>query len=319
MNINNLLDRLRSRPALMAMMIVGVSVAGLVRSVRPRATPETVPLFASTNSRPVTSVVREFVPIRTVPPTVPVKTEIKPLPTLQIHVALAAETNPPALSEFAPVGRLIRAVTVNTIDSASIESPIIALVVDPLWFNGEEIIPAGSELHGRVGVDRLRVRIVSNGPWTIVWQNGEELTVHGIALDRDDTGVGRWGELDGSAGLSGQVLKSDSSAEIKLFLSSFISGVSGAFQQTQNTIFGPQARNSVRNAGIAGASEVMNRYAQQIAETIRRDGVFVRVPAGKPMYLYVTHTIDRSGAKIGNLQMGAITPSSLRSSPSVTP
>ncbi|HAB17919.1 MAG TPA: hypothetical protein DCE44_15880 [Verrucomicrobiales bacterium] len=233
-----------------------------------------------------------------------------------MHVNLPPETNLPALSVFAPAGRMIRAVTVNTIDSANIDTPIIALVVDSLWFDGEEIIPAGSELHGRASVDRLRDRIVANGPWTIVWQNGEELTVKAIALDRDDSETGRWGERDGSAGLTGQVLKSDSSAEIKLFLSTFISGAAGAFQQTDSTLFGRQARNSIRNAGIAGASEVLNRYAEQIAETIRRDGVFVRVPAGKQMYLYVTHTIDRSLAKIGNLRVGAVSPPASNSSAS---
>ena len=323
MNLYDLLDRLRSRPVLVAVIIVGACITGLVHSVGTRKKSIPAPLYSVTNSRPVTSVVRDLVPVRPMPLVMSAKAEakadLKPLATLQIHVVLAAETNPPALGVFAPAGRKIRAATVNTIDSSSIETPIVALVTESLWFGGEEVVPVGSELHGRASVDRLRDRIVANGPWTIVWQNGEELTVNANALDRDDSGTGRWGERDGTIGLTGQVLKSDSSAEIKFFLSTFMSGASGAFEQTQNTLFGTQSRSTVRNAGIAGASQVLNNYAQQIAETIRKDGVFVRVPAGKQMYLYVTHTIDRSAAKIGNLRVGAIAPPALRSSASVTP
>ncbi len=56
---------------------------------------------------------------------------IPPLSPLNIHVALPADTNPPALSVFAPAGRLIRAVTVNAIDFANTDTPLIALVSDP--------------------------------------------------------------------------------------------------------------------------------------------------------------------------------------------
>ena len=44
---------------------------------------------------------------------------------------------------------------------------------------------------------------------------------------------------------------------------------------------------------------MLNAYAQQILQTIERDGFYVRVPAGKQFYLYVTQTIDLSKAVIG--------------------
>jgi hypothetical protein len=59
---------------------------------------------------------------------------------------------------------------------------------------------------------------------------------------------------------------------------------------------------------MTGGSQVLNQYAQQIAESIRRDGFFVRVPAGKQMYLYVTHTLDRAQGKIGNLRVDLLAP-----------
>jgi hypothetical protein len=43
----------------------------------------------------------------------------------------------------------------------------------------------------------------------------------------------------------------------------------------------------------------MDRYAQQILQAIERDGFYVRVPAGKQFYLYVTQTLDEQDAKIG--------------------
>ena len=321
MNPSELIDRVRSRRVLVALLILGVCGVGLVRSSRSRPQSESAPLFAATNSHPITSVVREFVPVRPLAPVLPVTVTpvVKPLPTLQIHVAHSPETNPPAQSVFAPAGRLIRAVTVNTIDSANIDTPIIALVTDSLWFDGEEVIPAGSELHGRASVDRLRDRIVSSGPWTIVWQNGEELTVTGIALDRDDNRTGRSGERDGSAGLTGQILRTDNAAEIKRFAAAFLSGAAGAFQQTQSTLLGTQVLGNARNAALNGSSAVLTGYAQEIAEAIKKDGVYVQVPAGKEMYLNVTHTIDRSQAKIGNLRVDKLAAPTLHSAASGAP
>jgi hypothetical protein len=43
----------------------------------------------------------------------------------------------------------------------------------------------------------------------------------------------------------------------------------------------------------------LDRYAQQIASAIERDGFFVRVPAGKQFYIYCTEAIDLSKARVG--------------------
>ena len=54
-----------------------------------------------------------------------------------------------------------------------------------------------------------------------------------------------------------------------------------------------------QNAALQGTSAVLNQYAQQIADSIKRDGFYVRVPAGKQFYLYVMQTIDLKKAKQG--------------------
>ena len=54
-----------------------------------------------------------------------------------------------------------------------------------------------------------------------------------------------------------------------------------------------------QNAALQGTSAVLNQYAQQILDSIKRDGFYVRVPAGKQFYLYVTQTIDLDKAQKG--------------------
>jgi hypothetical protein len=54
-----------------------------------------------------------------------------------------------------------------------------------------------------------------------------------------------------------------------------------------------------QNAALQGTSAVLNNYAQQIADSIKENGFYVRVPAGKQFYLYVMQTIDLEKARQG--------------------
>ena len=62
----------------------------------------------------------------------------------------------------------------------------------------------------------------------------------------------------------------------------------------------PVAQATAKTAALAGTSSVLDQYASQILDSINRDGVFVRVPAGKEFYVYVTQTLDVGKATIGN-------------------
>jgi len=212
-----------------------------------------------------------------------------------------SETERKPLSKFyAPYGRLIPCELIVTIDSSSIQTPIIGLITEDIYHDGRLIIPAGTEVHGTAQADRKRERIASNGGWTLVWQTGEELHLDGIALDREKNQDGEgWGITDGSAGLRGQVLKTDNLAELKLFAATFLSGAASALTVNQQTIYGSQLVPTLQNAPLKGAQDVLGAYAQQILDTIQRDGFYVRVTAGKEFYLYVTQTIDKSDAVLG--------------------
>jgi len=240
-----------------------------------------------------------------------------PLPPLSI----VAET-PPAKAgkvfseDFAPFGRLVPCELIITVDSSSLQTPIIGLVTEDVFHHGQLIIPAGTEVHGTAQLDHARERIASNGRWTLVWQNGQELAVSGLALDRErDPETGTWGITDGSAGLRGRLLKTDDLAEVKLFIASLLSGAAEAFTQKRVSPFGTFALPTLQNAGLQGAQSVLDRYAQQILQTIERDGFYVRVPAGKQFYLYITQTIDEQDAKIG----GTLATSLPAESPSPSP
>lgn len=241
-----------------------------------------------------------------------------PLLTLVAETPATSTTEAKKFSEdFAPYGRLVPCELVITVDSSSIRTPIVGLVTEDVFHHGELIIPAGTEVHGAAQVDRARERIASSGRWILVWQNGQELSVSGLALDREqDAETGSWGITDGSAGLRGKLLKTDNLAEVKLFVASLLSGAASAFTEKQVSPFGTFALPSLQNAPLLGAQSVLDRYAQQILQTIERDGFYVRVPAGKQFYLYITQTIDEQDAKIGGTLTASLQPNS---SPSPAP
>lgn len=212
---------------------------------------------------------------------------------------------------YAPYGRMIPCETVITIDSAKIETPIIGFVTEDVWHDGKLIIPAGAEVHGKAQVDPSRERIASDNSWILVWRttdrmNGAELPLHGVALDMErNENTGTWQLTDGSAGLKGDILKTDNWAEIKLFASTFLAAASTGLEDTENTsnlLTGQTTQTPLstpKNAALEGTSAVLNQYAQQILDSIKRDGFYVRVPAGKQFYLYVTQTIDLDKAQRG--------------------
>jgi len=239
----------------------------------------------------------------------PTKPRVLPLTLFSI-----APTPPSATAAaIAPYGRLIACETVVALESNRLETPVIGLVTEEVWHDGRLVIPAGAEVHGRAALDRTRERLAAQGAWRIVWRtpdrdNGTELAVEGLALDREfDAASGAWGAHDGSAGLRGQILKTDDDRELKLFAATFLATATAAFQDTRATagLLGeavlPAA--TVRNATLAGTGAVLREYAQTIREAITRDGFYLRVPAGKPFYLYVTQTLDRSrrGASLASI------------------
>lgn len=207
----------------------------------------------------------------------------------------------------APYGRLIPCRTVLALESNRLETPIIGLVTEPVWHDGQCVVPAGAEVHGRAALDRARERIAGQGRWQIVWRttdadNGTELSIDGLVLDREvDATAGVFGEHDGSAGLRGEIVRTGDQRELKLFAATFLASATAALQDTRVTggLLGEAAlpAATVRNGVLAGSGTLLREYAQQIREAVAKDGFYLRVPAGTPFYLYVTQTLDRNQAR----------------------
>lgn len=231
------------------------------------------------------------VPGRSSPPPVP---ELKPLLT--------------AKDSFAPYGRMIRAKLVTTVDSSVLETPVIGLVTNGLFWNQKLLVPANSELHALARPDRVRNRIDVAGDWVIILAEGgvypkaSEIVVKGIALDMElSPGKDQFALSDGSAGLRGKILTNEDTANsIKLFTASFLSGVAEGFTDRQTNAYGQsQIVPGVQSAGAQGVRAVMDRYADRIMQLIERDGSYVRVPAGKQFYLYLREPLVMAKARLG--------------------
>ena len=245
-------------------------------------------------------------PAATIAPANAIKPDaVRALPLTLVISAQPTVPEPPLPS--APYGRLIPCETVVALESNRLETPVIGLVTEDVWHEGRLVVPAGAEVHGRAALDRTRERLAAQGEWRIVWRtpdrdNGTELTVQGLALDREwDAATRQWGEHDGSAGLRGQVVRTDQDRELKLFAATFLATATAALQETRPTagLLGESSvpTTTARNAVLAGTGAVLREQAQTIRESIARDGFYLRVPAGKPFYLYLTQTLDRSQAR----------------------
>jgi hypothetical protein len=297
-----------------ALVVIAIFVAkGFQKPGPPKATPLVSTASAQEKPQVIESVERNMQPYNPPKP----KPELIPsdatkqeekkvaLPPLSLF-GDTPPTEKPLSKFYAPYGRLIPCELIITIDSSVMRTPIVGLITEDIYHAGRLIIPAGTEVHGVAQVDHVRERIASGNHWTLVWQNGEELAVNGLALDREKDADGEgWGITDGSAGLRGRLIKSDSMAEIKLFAATFLSGAAGALTERDQTILGPIASPTLQNAPLAGAQSVLGAYAKQILDSIQRDGFYVRVPAGKQFYLYVTQTLDRDDATIGGSRVTA--------------
>lgn len=218
----------------------------------------------------------------------PVQTERKPLP-------------PP--EKFMPFGTLLKCKLVNTIDSANLKTPVIAVLLEDVWQNGKKVIPANTLVHGTARAGRLRDRVTASGMWRFVWQDGCELAFNGVALDREyDHDIDGYGITDGSAGLKGRLLATDDLQELKLLASAALSGFARGTQDRTQTALGTTITGSVSNGVREGVGDVFDLYAKRTLKDIEENGYFVRVAAGKEFYVYVLESVDPQKASVAGLR-----------------
>lgn len=248
------------------------------------------------------------------PPEIPIQPVLQAAQTLdkqtQLDLFTSGAQELSLSSHYAPYGRLIPCKTVITIDSSQMEAPVIGLVTEPVYHEGQLIIPAGAEVHGRASSNRMQERIDAAGNWVIVWRddtnfNGSEMVVQGIALDRaKDYANGRWSMDDGSAGLKGYLIRSHNWAEAKLYAAHFLSGFSKLYKARAYKSMLEGGNNALyflaKNELLESGDNFLNTFTKQILDEIKEHGYYIRVPAGSQFYLYVTQALDLGTAQQGN-------------------
>lgn len=211
--------------------------------------------------------------------------------------------------KYAPYGRLVKCELVNTIDTSNLTSPIIAIVSEDVEHNGKVIIPANTELHGLAAKSPMRDRVGTQTTWRFVWRsldnnNGKELEVKGTALANTKSPDGEyWAIDDGSAGIPGLVIDNRDEQLLKALAAIAIKGAGQGLKNQTLTTVGDNSTaisyEDTANAILGNMFEESGDFiAQQILDTIKKQGYYVRCGAGTTFYLYVMQTIDMKDAKI---------------------
>ncbi len=212
--------------------------------------------------------------------------------------------------DIAPFGRKIRCELANTISTGSLQTPIIALVTEPLWWDGVEIIPAGVEVHGKVSGGPARDRIGAASTWTVVYpfrdgRSAYQMQLTGTVLACSNID-GVWGDEDGSAGIIGIVKGNSDNAKLAGFAAKFISGLgSGMVSQDYNTWGTVSTTGGTWKDSLGkGLESAFSEYAKDILAQAAKELTYVEAQAGTEFYIYVEQIIDPSQAKRGKMTAG---------------
>ena len=228
--------------------------------------------------------------------------------TLNLYTSREGDSKRP-LDVYAPYGRKIECQLVNTVDTSNAATPIIGVVIKPVWSKGRIIIPVGTEVHGWAQGSPVRDKIMTQNNWVLVWRipgplNGKEMKVQGIALeDGQIAGKKQWMAGDGSAGILGYTVDKAAIGDLLSIAATFIAGVGqGAIKSTlttTGTVTNQTFGGNVKDMLGQGTNRAATMLAQRMLERIKKDGFYVRAPAGTPFCIYVTQTLDMDNAKVG--------------------
>ncbi len=228
-----------------------------------------------------------------------------PYPKLGHIVNTTPEPFLPSEPEFfAPRGMLIKAALVLTLDSSSLDTPVLALVTEDVYWNGRLILPAGTQVQATASQGRVRDRIEIKGNYTFVWADGREYNISAVALDHVRLEDGSYGITDGSAGVRGQIIKNDQYAELKILVAEALEGIMNNQQSQFQTVYGLVPQNNSRNAALGGGSQAASAYSQLLTRKLDQDLDFVRVSAGTQFYIYTRDVFEPHLASIAGLRQG---------------
>ncbi|MCK4981760.1 MAG: TrbI/VirB10 family protein, partial [Victivallaceae bacterium] len=221
---------------------------------------------------------------------------VKPyVPPIGLYTAKPSSIPPNPNTQSAPYGQLLRCELTQTCMTSNLKTPIIAMVTEPLWWNGKEIIPAGVIVHGVAASSPMRDRVGTGKKWVLVWPhrnewNGKKLVLNAIALACDRT-ENAWSKIDGSAGIKGDVISNENQKRIYAYMASFISGLGeGMVSENEDITVGTTTKttggtfnDALGKAFQQSASDISDQLFKELSQNM----FYVEARAGTEFYLYI--------------------------------
>jgi type IV secretory pathway VirB10-like protein len=206
---------------------------------------------------------------------------------------------------FAPRGTLIKAALVITLESNAVGTPVLGMVTEDVYFQGDLIVPAGTQVQANAFANsRFRDRIDVRGGFTFIWADGSEYVINAIALDHQQLADGTFALTDGSPGIRGRILKTDDYAEFKLLAAEAIKSMMNNQQSQYQSIYGMVPENTNRNAALGAGAGGAGAYSNLLAKKLEKDIEYVQVPAGTSFYIYTTDVFEPELRSIAGLRQG---------------
>ena len=232
-------------------------------------------------------------------------------PPIGLYMAKASSISLNPKDQSAPYGQLLRCELVQTVMTSNLQTPIIAMVTEALWWDGREVIPAGVIVHGVAASSPVRDRVGTGNKWILVWPhrdewNGKKLVLNAIALACDKTENG-WAKIDGSAGIKGDIISNEDQKKMYAYMASFISGLGEGMVSesedttgsTTTTTTGGTFADALGKAFEKSASDISEQLFKELAQNV----VYVEARAGTEFYLYITQDIYLSEVKKSQVKM----------------
>ena len=224
-------------------------------------------------------------------------------------------------SRYAPYGRLLDCKLVNTLESNVDGTPLIAIVIEDLWWTNAQgertlIIPAGTEVHGKMG-SCVRNRMMSDGNFILVWQItsgqvGMELQLQGRVLEKSNQAGDKSKATitDMAAGIPGRVMGNSNLNEMLQYTMAFARGLSEGFETTKTFDNGStiitENDGTTQNALAKAFESLSNVALENITDKISKESYYIRVPAGTEFYLYIEQVTDIEKAAIADTMLNRL-------------
>jgi hypothetical protein len=236
-----------------------------------------------------------------------VKTGSLDVATLTVYTRAEDEAKPAKrpsgfdTGDFLPKGQLIPVVFQTNVTTLDLSAMVEMQVAENVKFNGDVIrLPYGTKIYGSASTKNVaeRIGITAN---TIVFTNGTELHINGVALDSD-----------AQAGVRGYYVPQPVAAQLFPYANGAIMGALQALGQSQQvttqsalgvTTSSTQNPNNWRTA-VAGAGQqaLQDAFNREQAMLDQRYPAYVIVKRGSLAYIQLSSALDLTAWRMSQPQ-----------------